>query len=437
MQGSFWLRTLNLVALLAFCAAPFVAAEEAQPQNGHPLGNGNANGNGGEPKVVAAPAKDPESEAASRQMPQYRHPYKDGLYSTIVALISFGAPDIEKQKKEKLKVDGFKNTLQIQSIVQPDPAPLVVVLVGLDGKADTPIGRLLPYWLNHAGYNVLSFDSPFRPSYQEVARTGVTGNVAVEAADIAKIIDTYVKQPALKGKFTKIGIVGYSLGATHTVALARMAADGKLPFELSGALAFSPPIVLKETAAILDGWYSNDRFNYTFVEMGKTFMNHEPVKEGEAIPFKADFMRAGISYEIREQFTEIVNNNDRVYRLKLIKDEDPGSGEIVNREEEARAWGFKRFFENMSFPYWKDKAKFKSIDDLWNTADITQLATKLPEYARVVVCENDPLNRPEDLELLKKTIQPKSLVILPTGGHMGYIGSAWCYHTLVKLFKPN
>jgi len=36
-------------------------------------------------------------------LPKFRHPYDNGLYSTVTAMNTFGVPELEKQQKLKLK----------------------------------------------------------------------------------------------------------------------------------------------------------------------------------------------------------------------------------------------------------------------------------------------------------------------------------------------
>jgi predicted alpha/beta-fold hydrolase len=367
-------------------------------------------------------------------IPAYKDKYNDGLYSTIVTMLSIGAPEIKEQKKVKLEIEGWKKKFEVRAILQDKPAPLVVVLVGVDGKADTPMGRLLPYWLNHyLHYNVLSFDSTFRPNFEDCSRHGVSGCVPADAQAITQVIDAFLKSKEVQGKVTKIGIAGYSLGALQTVALAQMAVQKKLPFELSGAVAISPPVKLKSTALILDDMYNKDRWKYTMVDMGKVFMTHEPVEAGEKIPFEPDFMRAGIGFLIREEFTEIVDKNDSIFRLNQLPDEqkDP----TVNRIEHARAWGFQKFVEVMSFPYWKEKGAYKDVDSFWQASDLLKLMDGAPPYLRVIVAEDDPFNALEDVAELKAKGDPKRLVLIPHGGHMGFIGSAFTFGHLVQMFR--
>ncbi|MCZ7645869.1 MAG: alpha/beta fold hydrolase [Planctomycetota bacterium] len=382
-------------------------------------------------------AGEPEETVPARPKPAtYADPYKNPLYSTLVAFLS-GAPDVEGEQGFQVKVEGLKEKLDVKAVLQKQPAPLVVVLVGGDGKSSWPLGRLFPYILaKYLHVNVMYFDATFRPTYMVKARSGVTGNFRGEAEEVGKLIDAFVKLPEVKPLVSEVGVLGYSMGATQALLLARLAEDGKLPFELKGALAFSPPVRLRATARILDGYYKMDRFKYTRVEMALAIMNHEPVKPGEAIPFEDDFMRAGIGTVIRDEFTEIVDRNDKTFRLRKIPfEEDLKPGQ--NREEIARSWGFEKFMDEMCFPYWQKKGAFKTLDEMWEAGDMTKVMAKLPAYARAVICEDDPFNEPQDLAALKQAANPKNLVLLPSGGHIGYFGSEWCFRQLESMFDQR
>ena len=372
-------------------------------------------------------------EWMDRKIPPYKDKYNDGLYSTITTMLTVGAPEIKQQKEMKLKIDGWKKSFEVRAILQDKPAPLVVVLVGVDGKADTPMGRLLPYWLDHyLHYNVLSFDSTFRPQFEDCSRHGVSGCIPADCKAVAQVIGAFLKHKDVQGKVTKVGVTGYSLGALHAVGLAQMASQKKLPFELSGAVAISPPVNLKSTALILDDMYTRDRWKYTMVDMGKVFLTHEPVEAGERIPFETGFMRAGIGYIIREEFTKIVDKNDEIFRLRLLPDEEKDP--MANRESHARAWGFQRFMEKMSFPYWQKNGGFKTVDEFWGASSLTKLLEGAPGYLRVIVAEDDPFNAPEDVAKLKGAGQ-KNMTFLANGGHMGYIASAFTFGHLVHMFR--
>ncbi len=383
------------------------------------------------------PAAKPEPAAppGDRKPGPYEDPYKDGLYSTIVSLIQLGGPESKRAKDFKLQLPKAKSKVAVKAIIQDQPAPLVVVLVGVDGKASEPLGLYWPYVLDrYAKCNVLWYDSTFRPTFADTTRFGVTGNFQIEAEQSAQLIAEFLKQPDVKGKITGVNVLGYSMGGTQALLMAKLSAEKKLPFELNGALAFSPPASLKRTAEILDEFYNKDRWKYTMAEMAKTFLTHTPAKPGAPIPFDADFMRAGIGLLVRDEFTQIVERNDSIFRLKHIPDED-AEGAAVNRVSHAEAWGFVRFMEKMSFPYWQGKGNIKTVEDLWNGGNLTLICKGLPPNARAVIASDDPFSDPADVDALQKSAPNGTVTVLPHGGHLGYMGSYWAFYQVKEMLN--
>src|SRR5207244_3067819 len=135
------------------------------------------------------------------------------------------------QKKLSLKVDSFKKKFPVRAIFQRETAPLVVVLLGIDGRADGALGKLWPSWFAEAGCHVLTFDSTFLPSFIEYSGHGVTGNLIAESERVRDIISAFIEQSDAKGKISKIGIVGMSYGGIEALVLGSMAKEGKLPFK--------------------------------------------------------------------------------------------------------------------------------------------------------------------------------------------------------------
>ena len=384
------------------------------------------------------PARKP-MELGADGLPKYHHKFDNGLYSTVTAMYFCGTP-AEYMKSNVLQgavqVPGFAKPMAVTYVKQSFPAPLVVVLLGGDGEVKGPFGDLYPYWFGHAGFNVLTFDSPFTARFPDVANHGVVGNFEKDTEAAVAIIDAYIKQNDPKS-FTRVGVVGMSFGGSEALIMATMAKAGKLPFELSGCLAFSPPIKLLATAQLVDGFYKTDRQNTTMIELGKKFGSHTPVDEGQAVPFKDSDMRGALGYAFRDQLKTVVDRNDRVYGLNML----PKSGGGEDRNQYAEATSLQRFIELYTAKYWIQKGAVANSMQIWTMPNIDRLLPNLPDYADIVIAENDPLNRPEDLALIKSIDGGKHVTVLPRGGHLGMITSEWAlikaHHLFEKVAGPN
>jgi len=370
-------------------------------------------------------------ERGADGLPKYRHPYKDGLYSTITAMNMFPDLVVKGQKKIRLKVPGFRKEVQVHAVLQDNRAPLVVVLLGVDGKVDGPWGCLFPYWYNQYAYNVLTFDSTFTPRYPEICGQGVVGNFDAEADQVAAIIAAFLNTDEAKRCVTGVGVLGMSFGGSQALLLAAKAKEGKLPFALSGCLALSPPVKIRTAARTVDRFFVEDRWETTMIELAKRFATHAPVAEGVKVPFAATEMRAAIGFAFRDGFMEVVERNDRFYKLKILPSEESGE----NRSTWAEAVGFGYFMNKFTFPYWQKKGAVKTVDELWEMTDLVKVLPRLPDFAQAIVTENDPFNDPDELAEAKAADTNGQLVTLPSGGHLGYAASDWMLVKALRIFE--
>jgi hypothetical protein len=409
-----WTRAIVAVLCLGICAAQVCRAESGKEGDERP--------------------RQP-LELGPDGLPKYRHPYYDGLYSTITAMYYCGTPQ-EYMKANfqtgSVSVPGFSKPVPVSFVKQSFPAPLVVVLLGGDGEVKGPFGELYPYWFGHAGYNVLTFDNAFTPRYPDICGRGVVGNFDQDTESAIAIIDAYIKQTDPKS-YTRVGVVGLSFGGSQALIMATKAKQGKLPFELAGCLAFSPPVKLLSTAEIVDGFYKNDRFKTTMVELGKKFGNHVPVKEGERIPFEQTEMRGALGFAFRDQLSKVVDRNDRAYRLNML----PAPGGEADRNTYAEATSLQRFIHLYTADYWVKKGVCATREEVWEIPNIERLLPNLPDYAEAVIAANDPFDRPEEIEAVKNMDGGKHVTVLPRGGHLGMITSEWALVKAHHLFDKT
>ena len=368
--------------------------------------------------------------AKTDELPAYGFHYNNGLYATLVGY--FGLKDIELRNQQtlKLNVPSFRKKVLVKAIIQSEPAPLVVVLLGLDGKADGRLGKLWPSWFSEAGYHVLSFDSTFSPSFIDMSGHGVTGNLNAESERISEIIGTFLDLDELKGKVSKIGIVGMSYGGLETLVLAEMAKDGKLKFKLDAAQAYSPPIAIEKTGMMIDRWHDEDRWHYTLADLSTRLSGHKPVSADEPVPFSDSLMRAAISAVFRLGLADVVVQNDKEFKLNALPSGDMDD-EYVKRDY-AETWGYYRFMTEMCFPYWKKKLNLKNFQELFEPVALPALLQKQPSYSETVIAADDPFDTPEDIAALKSG---PGLTILVRGGHLGFVADPWTKAKLLTLFK--
>jgi len=383
--------------------------------------------------VAAEPASAP-GKPEEGGLPPYEFRYTNPLYATIAGYLLIKDQEFREQRSYKLEIKSFRQKMPVKAVAQHQDAPLVVILLGVDGRTDSPLGKLWASWYAAAGYHVLTFDSTFLPGFVKISGHGVTGNLKAEAGRIKEIIAAFLELSEIRGKVQKIGIVGMSYGGLEALLLGQMAAAGQLPFKVDGLQAYSPPLKLDKTGELLDRWYNEDRWNYTLVQLADKLSGHKPVSPDAPAPFEDGLMRAGIAALFRLSLAEVVLRNDAVYKLHKLPSGNEFDDQYV-KEEYAKLWGYKRFTEDMAFPYWEQKAGMRSVSELTGQAHLANLLDSQLPCAQVILAEDDPFNAPEDMAEFKAAAAKKPVVFLPHGGHLGYVNEPWTKAKLMTLFS--
>lgn len=364
----------------------------------------------------------------------YECPYNNGFYSTIVGNNSAKDCQLCNSRELDLCVPGFKEPMPIVAVMQPGEAPLVAILLGCEGKTNGPIAKTWSKWLYEAGYHVLTFNSSLSPEFIRASGRGVAGNILNEAECSRDIIGAFLNTPLAQGRVTKVGVVGMSYGGIQALLIGQMAAENKVTYKIDAIRSFSPPIDMMQSARMIDRWWREDRWNYTLPQMFLLIARHKPCQPGAPIPLSDSMMRAGVAASFRLPFSEIVDVNDTVYKLKILPDGDSWD-EKSERQDYAASYGFSRFMFQCTFPYWKEKLKINNFSELNQPARLSNVLPHQPAFSEAIISADDPLNRPEDLDVLKQCKNCNQLTILHGGGHLGFVNDQWTRNKLMTLFK--
>lgn len=349
-----------------------------------------------------------------------------GLHSTIVA--KEGLPEFTLKGGVKVELDekatGYADDLEAVAHFQDHEAPLAVLLVGMPGRASDHASRFWMYRLHQAGLHVLAFDSVFHPDFYQSSRHGVSGNPRVEARVLARVIRMAVEASGKSHRIRGTHLVGISYGGNLALTINQMAMDGELDMEVERVLVLSPTLEMRSTARLLDRWTEQDlepRSIFDLIPLSKA----KPLKPGEKTSLSDSLMRAGIAWVLHRDLTRTVKKNARLYAPNLLssfkKHPDPELRQLAS----PAGWEFTRYWEMMAYPYWRTRGGPQDVDAFWDLSGIDHLMAAKPDNVRVVVAEDDPLNDPDDLVHLMHVSDPDALVVLPHGGHLGYMRTQW------------
>ena len=377
------------------------------------------------------------SQNSGQAVPRYTFPYQNGLYASVAGYLSVKKVKISNEQITKLNVPGFAESFPVHSVVQNQDAPLVVFLPGIGGRADSDFSKLWPSWFANAGYHVLWFDSTFLPRFNKSARAGVSGNLWEETERIKDVISAYLNQAQIaSGKVTRIGVAGMSYGGLEALMLGQLSVHGRLPFKLDAVQAYSPPINTKHTAEIFDEWYRNYRWDYTLVQLELALGTKKPLANDRNLPFSDEMMKAGITAAFHQTLSDAVLENNNLYKLNLLPNGSPMDDEYV-KADYADAWGYMKYANDMAFPYWKEKLHLESLDQLIDGAKLLNLLKNQPACTKIIFAHDDPLNTDADkADLIAYAADhPQQVVVLPHGGHVGYVSNRWTKAELLSLFN--
>lgn len=345
-----------------------------------------------------------------------------GLYATVTAMRRVPQVDSKIEEHTKLHVPGFKKELEVVRAMQPQPAPLVVLLAGWASRSKSPMTRFLLSRFYAEGCSVMTFESNFTEQVNARALSGVSGNLEEEARMAGRIIAAFI-QSSGRERITDVRIVGSSYGALIALHLDLQAQKGETSFQPSRILAVSPPVNLRTTAELLDRYHAEDRWNFTLTKLAGDLLNRKPVAPGEPVPFPDDEMRAGIAAAFYLDLADAVEFNDRLYDLNLLPKADVHDNQY--RLDSAAAWTFQTFIDKMVLPYWHARGAVADVNELYAMGDVGALLPRCSNRVRVILTADDPLNAPEAAAQAVGQSQGGAITLLPRGGHLGFLGTEW------------
>lgn len=376
-----------------------------------------------------------ERTAHGTALPPYAFPWDDGLYGTAAGFLGVKNVCFSYPCSFKLCVSSFCNSpFTVKAVIQDHTAPLVVMLLGIHGLPEEDFSKRLPSWLAEAGFHVLAFESTSLQDFNEHTRHGVSGNLWRETELACDIVAAFLEQSGARARIGKIGVVGVSDGGVEALMLGAMVAQKKVPFEVVSIQSYSPPLNMLHTAQLVDSWYAQTHNQFPLAKL-LSLKKHVPDRGNPKSPLSDAELKAALSTLFRMPLAALIAYNDRAYHLNKLPKGDDFDDRYV-RESYAEQWGFERFALSMSYPYWQKELNLSSLDPLLEKLELTNLIRNQPSgMTEVILAQDDPLDIPEDMNAFKTFARGKPVIMLPRGGHVGFIGEEWTKAKVQSLFE--
>jgi Alpha/beta hydrolase family len=338
----------------------------------------------------------------------------------------------------------FDKKLRVYFSAQRKPAPLVIVISGTGGDANTSKIQLLRGALYGAGYHVLTMPSPTFPGFIVAASsTGVAGDFQQDAHDLYGAMQEIIGHLPRKVQITDIDVLGYSLGGANAAFVKSIdAREGKL--KIHRAVMIEPPVSLFSSIGRLDklfaisigssdaaieqlyrGLYAQLANLYRAtdrVEMDQNFMLSAAAA---TLKTDADFS-AAIALTFRLDLADMFFVGDIYARTGVVTDpkHPPKVGDSLEDIQHAlRLKPFSEYFARVFAPYYLKARPGSTSASLIADNRLTAIGDVLHSNGDYYLQTNsdDLILDRRELAWLEDTLG-KRAAIYDHGGHLGNLG---------------
>jgi ABC-type transporter lipoprotein component MlaA len=336
-------------------------------------------------------------------------------------------------KKRKVPIASTGEELPYTLWLQRDPAHVVYILPGLGGHREESLVLAFAEEAFNSGFSVVAISSVMNWEFMKYASTApVPGYSPVDVRDVSEALESIHRRllSAYSGRVTGRSVMGFSLGAFHTLLLA--AGDsGQNPAQpgFDRYVAVNPPVDLLFGVNQLDSFY-NAPLSWP-VSVREEKMEQAQVRSVQLATQKEDFSGSlplssveakyiiGLWYRL--SLRDVIHASQRRHNMGVLRSKLGG----FNRKEayeEIIQYSYTEYFESFVWPYVRSAAPDQSsYDAIRSTADLKSWSQNLAgnPKVRIFTNENDFLLSPEDLAWLRITFPEDRIQIGPDGGHLG------------------
>jgi ABC-type transporter lipoprotein component MlaA/pimeloyl-ACP methyl ester carboxylesterase len=357
------------------------------------------------------------------------------------SLETLGAALVKPKSREFIR-DGHNYSARIPTTgrnlnftfwLQPKKAPVVYIVPGLGSHRLSQSTLALAEYIYEQGYSAVSLSSAYNAEFMENASTAaLPASVPVDAHDL------HVALTAIDGRLSEVyprrlgerGVMGYSMGALHTLYIAATQETNSHLLQFERCLAIDTPVRLLHAIDRIDRFYEapmawpeatrSDRLENTFVKVASLAKMRVPPAADATLPFEAEESQFLVGLTFRRILRDIIYDSQSRTNLGILKNPIRN----LRREalyEEIEGYSYGDYFAKFAQPYYSSKP---DVGDLAKVGDLRTYGDQLRNNSKVyvIVNQNDFLLEPTDVDWLRATIPEERLTVLPRGGHLGNLG---------------
>lgn len=320
-----------------------------------------------------------------------------------------------------------KGYLKVLFRPYPGPAPLIVFAPGIFNNLNDPSCQRAVKTFERRGYHVVVVPNAWGVDYASHRPRFLPGDFQSEARVLLTVIRN-IRERLSPQNIESINIVGESYGSVLSAVAATLDAESKSPMIDGNVTLFSPPVDVRLSLPLMD----------QLLDANEEAYRTRCRKRG--IWAALEVFRAKVMADIRPHTRECVESllvfegfhkwlkalAQGLFKHKLV---DPALAErydaralqtirFTTFERDFTPANYERILEGEgSLPYWVSRAERAGFSRI-----------------RILAAMNDFLNKPWQWEELAG-LGSRRLLLLPTGGHLGYIGLPW-FQTMLAASYP-
>ncbi len=346
-------------------------------------------------------------------------------------------------KKLKVKIPTTRKKLPFHYWLQPQPAPLVYILPGLNAHSLSNLPLALAETLYQQGYSVVSTTSVFHPEFMENASSSELPIYApADSRDLLIALSEFDKTLTRKhpDRLTQRALIGLSMGGYLSLNLATLE-NGQTPqlLDFDRYIAINAPVDMVHSARLIDS-YMDAPLKWPAAERQARINNavHKATanglfsrRKGPPIPFDGIESKYLVGLSFRFGLRDLIyssesRNNHGVLTERLSKRRrEKVYGEIMS-------FSYQDYFHKIAAPYYQEKGITKK--EILRHANLRNKERKLRHHpkVRILTNQNDFLLQKKDLAWLKKNFSRSQLTIFPQGGHLGNLNEPQVEKAILK-----
>jgi len=366
----------------------------------------------------------------------YSHPYTDGFASTLSGVCEapdrkekdFVAPvEIREYQDNRLKNGPFPVKLVLlQQDGAPKKAPLFIYIPGAFSNLDNGQPRR---WMDEAtkmGYHGLTVPNPWGTDFQKLYPEAPVGDIVNEAdilyTGIRKAVQELIEEDLVDQSMIRIS--GVSYGSFLTAMLAAKDASHEEPIGFYDASIYSAPFNLGRTLDRLDALIEESKDPFNGIDLVSLLIRYKRFcareKQSDLSEYHLETAKGLSVYQgFHEELVTSVLVYDKVRDLNSIPDRFWGSLSSKYRKWK-REFNFAKYFDVYSPEVKTLLTSHKG--DLFHWIEMAR------EHGfsnfRIFNADDDFLNELSVWNPLV-TQNPKTLILVPDGGHYGFRHLEW------------